>query len=112
MIGNSIFLSGLVDLVQKQPGIELAKFKAGEPFRIPLEEFLPMIIIYDHLSADEKDVTRYITSHPDTAAIGLNASENKAVVLSGAQHPLFTINDFTQLIASMIGANEGETQAN
>jgi hypothetical protein len=111
MIGNSIFLAGLVDLVQKQPGIQMITLNGDEPVRTALESYQPHIIIYSRLSLEEKDVTRYITSHSETTAIGLDASYDRAVILSGTQYPISSINDFTNLIFSMIQSIEGGIQA-
>jgi hypothetical protein len=106
MIGNSIFLAGLVDLVQKQAGIQLITLKGNEPVRTALESYQPHIIIYSRLSLEEKDITRYITSHSETTAIGLDASDDRAVVLSGTQYPISSVNDLTNLIFSMIQSIE------
>ena len=110
MIGNSIILAGLVDLAQIQSRIEFITLNENEPVRPALESYQPNIIIYSRLSLEEKDVTRYISSHSETTAIGLDASDDRAVVLSGTQYPISSINDFTNLILSMIHSIEGGKQ--
>lgn len=102
IVGTSLLLAGLESLLKRQPGITLMSIKDHQPTVVEIELFQPSAIIFERESKLEMDITRYMASHPDLLMIGLDPSDERAVVWSGTIHQLATSEDVTELILAKI----------
>lgn len=103
LYGNSVFLAGLALNCSNRPGLETATIDTDDPdAEQQLRALSPDVIVFD-LAAQPESAVRLLKECPDLRLIGVDATSNKLIVLSGYRSSVLTMDDLVHVIDREMG---------
>ncbi len=96
--GNSLFLAGIQASLGIEPDLEVLRIDSIAPYEGSLDPPVPDYIIFD-LAAPHPDFSvSLLRDNPNLTLIGLELQANQALVISGHNSNVITVDDLLHLV--------------
>ncbi len=112
LFGASLSVAAIGASLAAQANWQVVPMDAASPAAAEsLHRLRPDVVLFDLAAAWPDTVISLLTELPDLQLIGVDLARHQALVLSGEQPRLFTIDDFVRLVdATASGPSQGGSQ--
>lgn len=99
LYGNTIFLAGLAVQYANRPGLEIMTIDADQPHaEQQLDASAPNVIVFDLTAAQPDRAIHLLKKNPGLVLVGVDATSDQVLVLSGHTSPVLTTDDLLRMI--------------
>jgi hypothetical protein len=98
LYGQSMLLSLVANSLAKSPHLHVIHASTWREIKAHMSESNPHVLIFDLTEEGQKQALPLLVRHPGMLLIGLDAERNHAVLLSGQETHVFTMDQIRELV--------------
>ena len=100
LFGNTIFLAGLAVQYANHPGLEIMMIDTGQPnAEQQLDACSPDVVVFDLTASQLIGTFHLVKMNPGLVLLGVDATSDQVLVLSGHMSSVLTTDDLLKVIA-------------